>query len=107
MEYFLLFDLVEQRLAKEQSKLEEQCRLRFRRRVIDCSRGMLQGIYSGVFDSAERDELVRTVLEAPRLKNAMAGYPWWKLSLKQALFFVAMRSGWKGALRLMTNLNGR
>lgn len=107
MEYFLLFDLVERRLAEEQGKLGEQCRLRFRRRVIDCSRGMLQGVFSGAFDSAERDELVRTVLDAPRLKGAMAGYPWWKLPFKQALFFVAMRGGWKGTLRLMSSLNGR
>lgn len=106
MEYFLLFDLVERRLAKEQGSLREQCRLRFHRRVIDCSRGMLQGIFSGAFDSAERNELARIVLEAPRLKDAMAGYPWWKLPVKQALFFAAMRSGWKGALQLMTNLNG-
>lgn len=107
MEYFLLFDLVEQRLVKERGKLGEQCRLRFHRRVIDCSRGMLQGIFSGAFDSAEKDELVRIVLEASMLKDAMAGYPWWKLSLKQALFFVAMRSGWKGTLQLMSSLNRR
>ena len=68
---------------------------------------MLQGIFSGAFDSAEKDELVRVVLEAPMLKDAVAGYPWWKLSLKQALFFVAMRGGWKGALQLMSNLNRR
>ena len=107
MEYFQLFDLVEQRLVEERGKLGEQCRLRFHRRVIDCSRGMLQGIFSGAFDSAEKDELMRIVLEAPMLKDAMAGYPWWKLSLKQALFFVAMRSGWKGALQLMSSLNRR
>lgn len=105
MDYFLLFELVERRLAKEQGKLEEQCRLRFHRRVIDCSRGMLQGIFSGAFDSAERDELSQTVLDEPRLKDAMTGYPWWRLSVKQALFFIAMRGGWKGALRLMSNLN--
>ena len=106
-EYFLLFDLVEQRLVKEQGELGKQCRLRFCRRIIDCSRGMLQGIFSSAFDSAERDKLVLTVLEAPKLKNAMAGYPWWKLPVRQALFFAAMRIGWKGGLRLMLNLNGR
>lgn len=105
MEYFLLFDLIEKRVSHEQGKLKEQCRLRFHRRVIDCSRGMLQGIFSSSFDSSERDELVRNVLEAPRLKDAIAGYPWWKLPVKQALFFFAMRGGWKGALRLMSNLN--
>lgn len=107
MEYFLLFDLVERRLAKEQGEFAEQCRLRFCRRIIDCSRGMLQGVFSGAFDLAEKDELVRTVLEAPRLKNAMVGYPWWKLPVKQVLFFFAMRGEWKGALQLMSNLNGR
>ena len=107
MEYFLLFKLVEQRLVKEKGKPGEQCRLRFRRRVIDCSRGMLQDIFSSDFGSAEKDKLVRTVLEDRRLKVAMAGYPWWKLPVKQALFFLAMRNGWIWALRLMSNLNAR
>lgn len=105
MDYFLLFDLIEKRLSKEQGKQEEECCLRFHRRVIDCSRGMLQGIFSSSFDLSERDELVRCVLDAPMLKEAMAGYPWWKLPVKQALFFIAMRGGWRGALRLMSNLN--
>lgn len=107
MDYFLLFELIEQRLNKEQGKLGAQCRIRFCRRVIDCSRGMLQDIFSSDFDSAEKDELVRTVLQVPRLKVAMAGYPWWKLPVKQALFFVAMHGGWIWALRLMSNLNAR
>lgn len=105
MDYFLLFDLIEKRLSKEQGKQEEECCLRFHRRVIDCSRGMLQGIFSSSFDLSERDELVRCVLDAPMLKESMAGYPWWKLPVKQALFFIAMRYGLKGALGLMSNLN--
>ena len=82
MDYFLLFDLIEKRLSKEQGKQEEECCLRFHRRVIDCSRGMLQGIFSSSFDLSERDELVRCVLDAPMLKESMAGYPWWKLPVK-------------------------
>lgn len=106
-EYFLLFDLIKLRLNKENGNLGDECRLRFRRRVIDCSRGMLQGIYSSSIEPARRDDLVLNVLDSPSLSEAMEGYPWWKLPVKQALFFIAMRSGRKGTLHLMSILNGR
>ena len=106
-DYFCFFELVERRLNREKGCIGEECRLRFHRRVIDCSRGMLQGVFSPGIEPTDRAGLAQTVLESHLLKEAMKEYPWWRLPFKQALFFVAMRGRCLKALQLMLVLNRR
>lgn len=110
-EYFELFDAVASRLKIDKgvadTRLFEESDIRFRRRVIDCSRGMLSGIYSRELEPSLSSSLADKVLKSDYLSYATRGYPWWKLSIKQAVFFLALKTKSLPLIRTMVDLEQR
>lgn len=102
-EYFELFDRVAARLPNDGEDGYEDASLRFDRRVIDCCRGMLVSIYT-VLTGAIRGNTAARVLTSDRLRDAMQGYPWYKIPLTQGIFLLAMKCGCKPVLQLLSKL---
>lgn len=110
-EYYQLFDSIALRLKSDKSlvdaRLFDELDIRFRRRVIDCTRGMLSGIYSHVSEPSLSSRLADKVLNSEYLSFATRGYPWWKLSIKQAMFLLALKAKSLLLIKAMVGLEQR
>ena len=110
-EYYQLFDSIALRLRSDKSvadaRLFSELDIRFRRRVIDCSRGMLSGIYSHVSEPSLSSSLAGKVLNSDYLSSATRGYPWWRLPAKQAMFFLALKAKSLSLIKAMVDFEQR
>lgn len=104
---FELFDLLERAALEEPSDFAEECRLRARRFVLDYSRDLVCLIGGLSVSGREKNELVARVCSGDALQRAAKGYPFWRLPLGQAAFFVLMRLRRPRALRALAWLRGR
>lgn len=103
-QYVTLIRCIDQRLEKELASNYPAAKVRRDRRVIDCYRGMLLEISTRFDDSDRKHKLIGQLLDSEILRDAMRQYPWWRLSLKQALFFVCMKTRSRCACEALCNL---
>lgn len=102
--FFCLFRLLELMADEESQEFWDESHIREQRCIIDYCRVLIGMIE----DSSERDSkkrsFVREVLQHQDLRNAIDGYPWWKLPTQQSLFYLIMRFRSVRIARLLTNL---
>ena len=90
--FFKLFRLLEQMADEEPDEFWWESHIRASRCVIDYSRVLIGMIEESSSDEAEKQRYVREVCEHPALARACKGYPFWKLPMAQAVFYLALRT---------------
>lgn len=89
--FFRLFRLLEQMADEEPDEFWWESHIRASRCVIDYSRVLIGMIEGSSSNEAERRRFVREVCEHSALARACKGYPFWKLPIAQAAFFLALK----------------
>lgn len=102
--FFRLFRLLEQMADEEPERYWEEAHLREKRCVIDYCRVLIGMIEDSSEDDTSKDMFVLEILRHQSLRNACDSYPWWKLPVQQAVFFVALRSRSVRFARTLTRL---
>ena len=86
-----LFRILEQLSDEEPRKFWDECHLRQQRCVIDYCRALIVMIESSGENSRAKNVYVKGVVRHPALRRACKGYPWWRLPILQAIFYLAIK----------------
>lgn len=90
--FFGLFRLLELMADEEPQDYWDESHIREQRCVIDYCRVLIGMIEGSSEDADDKEAYVREVIWHPTLRRACKGYPWWKLPIQQALFFLALKA---------------
>ena len=90
--FFRLFRLLEQMADEEPDDTWIDCHLREQRCVVDYSRVLVGMIEHSSESNKNKNYFVAKVLNHPVLRRACSKFPWWKLTFKQAIFFLALKA---------------
>jgi glycosyltransferase involved in cell wall biosynthesis len=102
--FFRLFRLLEQMAEEEPAQYWDECRVREQRCVLDYCRVLIGMIEDSPEDDAAKTAYIREVLTHPVLRHACEGYPWWKLPVQQAAFFLVLKARSVALARSLTRL---
>lgn len=90
--FFGLFRLLELMADEEPRDYYDESHIREQRCVIDYCRVLIGMIEESNEHADDKEAYVREVIWHPTLRRACKGYPWWKLPIQQALFFLALKA---------------
>lgn len=105
--FFEMFQKLELLAQGEPGQLKDECLLRSRRCVIDYCRVLIGMIESSRENQQNKKAYVKDVLNRPDLVNACKGYPWQKLPVQQALFFLALKYKFASCVRILIKIKRR
>ena len=105
--FFKLFCSLEQLADEEPDEFWAESRIRASRCIIDYSRVLIGMIEESSADEAEKRRYIREVCRHPTLVRACEGYPFWKLPLSQAVFYLALRTKCVHFSRFLVKLRKR
>ncbi len=105
--FFRLFRLLEQMADEELAIYWDECHLRAQRCIIDYSRVLIGMIEDSSEQNFSKRAFVGEVVKHQTLRNALRKYPWWKLPVQQAIFCLALKSGFVLPARVLTHLKRR
>ena len=104
--YFDLFDRLWRMAESELGGYSDECSLRARRLIIDYSRVLIVLIERSALSKELKREYVRTVCNGLSLRRAVRGYPFWRLPLAQAVFFICLKMTLVRVLEVLVSLRG-
>lgn len=105
-DFIELFDALERLVSEEPDELRSECAMRVHRCISDYSRVLVMMIEASNLDSREKSRLVKCVLHQPLLEHACKGYPFWKLPIKQSVFWSTERFRFVRLARLLARMRG-
>lgn len=106
-DYFEYFEALLEKSRAEPSSFVEECLKRATRRVIDYTRAMLVLIATSSLTGAEKRTLVSEALCRPIFVTACQGFPFWRLPLKQGIFFICMKYRLVGTAICLANIRSK
>ena len=89
--FFRLFRLLEQLADEEREVFFDESQLRTKRCIIDCCRVLIRMIEASSSEDDEKSAYVRDVCNHSSLRRAVDGFPFWRIPLKQAVFYLCLR----------------
>lgn len=89
--FFGLFRLLELMADEESPEFWDEAHIREQRCVIDYCRVLIGMIEESSEDIDDKKAYIREVVRHPALRRACTDYPWWKLPLQQAVFFIVLK----------------
>lgn len=104
--FFGLFRLLELMVDEEPQEYWDESHIREQRCVIDYCRVLIGMIEESSEGAGDKEAYVREVVRHPTLRRACARYPWWKLPLQQAVFFIVLKSQTTFLARKLVQLKG-
>lgn len=104
--FFGLFRLLELMADEESPEFWDETHIREQRCVIDYCRVLIGMIEESSEDVGDKEAYVREVVGHPALRRACADYPWWKLPLQQAIFFLVLKYRAASLARKLVQLKG-
>lgn len=85
------FRVLEQLSGEEPRKFWGECHVRQQRCIVDYCRALIRMIESSGVNSKAKHAYAKEVVRHPALRRACKGYPWWRLPILQAIFFLALK----------------
>lgn len=104
--FFELFRRLEDMADEEPDSFRGECTLRARRCIMDYSRTLAKMIEASSLDGALKRKELQRVLASPSLQRACSGYPFWRLSLPQMVFYVCERLRLVRLSQLLVRMKG-
>ena len=104
--FFGLFRLLELMADEESPEFWDETHIREQRCVIDYCRVLIGMIEDSSEDMYDKKAYIREVVRHPALRRACADYPWWKLPLQQAIFFLVLKYRAASLARKLVQLKG-
>lgn len=106
--FFAFFETLLEECGNEPAIFRNECFKRADRRIIDYTRGILILIASASISDCEKRRLADEALDRQVFVSACKSFPFWRLPVKQAVFFVCMKYKMIGlALCLAKGRNGK
>lgn len=90
--FFELFHLLKSMADEEPREFWDECHIREQRCVIDYCRVLIGMIERSSERPEAKRSYIREVINHPTLRCACSGYPWWRLPLQQAFFFLVLKA---------------
>jgi glycosyltransferase involved in cell wall biosynthesis len=105
--FFELFNLLGQMVDEEPEKFRDECRVREQRCVIDYCRVLIGMIESSDMEDTAKAVYIHYLVNNSIIHQACEDYPWWKLSVRQMIFYWTTRLGAVRSTRLLVRMRAR
>lgn len=95
-DFELFFETLVQYASSEDESYRNECLWRSKRRIIDYARGLGTLITASSCDRKTQERQLKKTSDLRRVRWALKGFPFWRLTAKQSLYCVALilRNSW-------------